>query len=131
MSATISVLETSYVEPKRPYSQMELNDKRNKLFADFRLGKTKAIHKKCKHFYYVKANGRKEKDILEQADVDCGNCSVCWKLHRTPYELKDNAKNLIYEYQTLYQTEEESMPLTYDMLDVENCFYKWLCNEFL
>ena len=128
---SVSVLETSYVEAKRPYSQMELNDKRGKLFNDFRLGKTKATHKKCKHFYYVKANGRKEKDILEQSNGDCGNCSVCWKLHRTPHELKDNAKNLILEYQSMFATEEELTHLTYDMIDVETCFYKWLCNEFL
>ena len=61
-----SVLESKFVEQTRPYSQDELNDMRNKLYRSLRLGETTARHNRCNHFYLVKQNGRKEKEINEK-----------------------------------------------------------------
>jgi hypothetical protein len=129
MSTTISVLETDYVEPRRPYSQAELSNMRYKLYRHLRLGKTKAHHEKCDHFYFVKENGRKEKDIIEQNTSDCGNCSVCWKINKTPKHLKNKAYDLVNEYCKIYYNEPTY--LTYEDVDLENAFYKWMCIEFM
>jgi hypothetical protein len=129
MSTTISVLETDYVEPQRPYSQAELSNMRYKLYRHLRLGKTRAHHEKCDHFYLVKENGRKEKDIIEQNTSDCGNCSVCWKINKTPKHLKNKAHDLVNEYWRVYYNEPTY--LTYEDVDLENAFYKWLCIEFM
>jgi hypothetical protein len=126
---TISVLEAEYVEPQRPYSSNELVSMRNKLFRQLRLGKIRAHHQKCNHFYFVKENGRKEKDIFEQNTEDCGNCSVCWKLNKTPKNLRNRASSLINEYCITFQ--DELPNLTYEVVDLENAFYKWLCLEFM
>lgn len=123
-----SVLELDYVAPKRPYSQNELKNMRLKIYKDYRLGKTFARHSKCSHFYLVKENGRKYKDIQEQNNEDCGNCSVCWKINKTPKHLKNSAKNLVAEYDDLFRVEPTY--LTYAKVDIEKCFYKWLCVEF-
>jgi hypothetical protein len=125
----ISVLEADYVEPQRPYSQAELANMRYKMCRQLRLGKTKAHHEKCDHFYLVKENGRKEKDIVEQNTSDCGNCSVCWKLNKTPKYLKNKANDLVDEYCKAFYTEPTY--LTYEDVDLEIAFYKWLCVEFM
>ena len=129
-TTTYSVLELPYQAPKRPYSQNELKIMRQKLYRELRLGKIRAEHKKCGHFYLVKENGRKEKDILEQKTSDCGNCSVCWKISKTPRDLRNNAQHLIKEYQSLFY-DEDKVKLCYDAVDIETCFYKWLCIEFI
>jgi hypothetical protein len=125
-----SVLELPYQAPKRPYSQNELKAMRSKLYRELRLGKVRAEHQKCGHFYLVKENGRKEKDILEQKTSDCGNCSVCWKLSKTPRDLRNSAQNLIKEYGSLF-FDEDTVKLSFDGIDIETCFYKWLCVEFI
>jgi hypothetical protein len=122
-----SILETNYIEPKRPYSNNELIFMRNKMYKKFRLGKTRAYHRRCNHFYLVKENGRKEKEILENDSCDIGNCSLCWKLTKTPRPLKEAAKNLINIYSENFY--EEPTCLTYSKLDIEICFYKWLYEE--
>lgn len=122
-----SVLETKYVEPTRPYSNNELIFMREKLYKTFRLGKTRAHHRRCDHFYLVKENGRKEKEIIENKSNDTGNCSLCWKLTKTPRHLKEAAKGLINIYSREFY--EESKSLTYDKLDIETSFYKWLYEE--
>ena len=127
--STISILEAEYVEPQRPYSNNELLYMRNRLFRQLRLGKTKAHHEKCNHFYLVKENGRKEKDIYEQNTPDCGNCSVCWKLNKTPKSLKNRANSLVNEYCNSFKEEPET--LTFELVDLENAFYKWLCLVFM
>jgi hypothetical protein len=125
-----SVLELDYVSPKRPYSQNELTYLRNKLRRDLRISSIQSKHAKCGHCYYVKENSKKAKEILEKNDPDCGNCSVCWKLFKTPKSLKSNAMSLVNEYMRYLEEDDESIKQTYDMIDVENCFYKWLYIEF-
>tara|TARA_Y100000389_G_scaffold61028_1_gene57148 strand:+ start:4380 stop:4754 length:375 start_codon:yes stop_codon:yes gene_type:complete len=121
-----SILDQEYNEQNRPYSQNELHFKRENLFSRFRIGKVRACHK-CNHFYFVKENGRKEKEILEYKNEDCGNCSVCWKLNKTPRHLKAKAKSLVDAYCDRFY--EFPSFLSYDDSDVEIVFYKWLYEQ--
>ena len=121
-----SVLESSYIKPNRPYSSNELNDKRENFIKKNNLSNTKAYHKKCRHFYYVKENGRKEKELNENIE-NSGNCSCCWKLNKTPKYLLKNAEDLVNAYSDKFGTFPEC--LTYDLLDIEISFYKWLYLE--
>lgn len=123
-----SILEQEYVEPDRPYSQKELQYNRDRVFKTLRIGSVRAYHKRCNHFYYVKEHGRKEKEIKEAQSEDVGNCSVCWKFNKTPRHLKTRARNLIAEYGTRFF--ETPTYLTYDDVDLETVYYKWLYEEF-
>lgn len=119
-----SILESEYVEPTRPYSCNELKHMRENLYKSLRLGNIRACHKRCNHFYKVKENGRKEKEIIENENPDFGNCSVCWKISKTPRHLKARAKGLVEVYSQTFL--EDPKVLTYDNIDVETIFYKWL-----
>jgi hypothetical protein len=118
------VLEADYVEQTRPYSQKELAYLRSKMYNDLRLGDVKAHHNKCNHFYCVKKHSRKEKDITEQKNEDAGNCSVCWKYNKTPRHLQNRANSLIVDYMKYFENDPKY--LTYDNVDLESCFYRWL-----
>lgn len=121
-----SVLEQEYIEPTRPYSQDELLNMRDKLYRKLRLGQNMACHNRCGHFYLLKKNGRKEKEMLEKGLQDIGNCSVCWKIKNTSKELKDTAKDLVEGYcSTYYNTPK----LNYSNIDLENVYYTWLYEE--
>jgi hypothetical protein len=122
-----TVLESMYVEPDRPYSQNELVDIQLKLYKSLRLGVVKAYHTRCRHLYYVKKNGRKEKEMVENNSSDCGNCSVCWKLNKVPKHLKNNANNLVNSYCDMFYNELSY--ITYNSVDLEASFYKWLYSE--
>ena len=104
------------------------------MFGKFRIGKVRAYHK-CNHFYFVKENGKKEKEILEYKNEDCGNCSVCWKLNKTPRNLKTKAKCLIDSYcdRFAYSDRFYDLPkfLSYEDADLEIVFYKWLYEQSL
>ena len=122
-----SILESEYVEPNRPYSQNELGFNRSRLFRNFRLGKHRANHKRCNHFYLVRSNGRKEREMIETKNDDVGNCSVCWKLSKTPSYLREKAQGLIQQYTDRF--EREPRFLTYERNDLENVFYQWLYED--
>ena len=117
-----SVLESDYIKPSRPYSSNELSDVRNNFFKKINLSNVIASHEDCGHFYFVKENGRKEKDLNENNNV--GNCSCCWKLSKTPNDLFKKAEELVNIYSTKFK--EYPSTLNYDLLDIEICFYKWL-----
>lgn len=120
-----SILESSYLEPTRPYSQKELNISREKMYKYLKLSQNRTHHTKCGHFYKVKINSRKEAKMKETNNADdVGNCSVCWRLKNTERYLYDNALNVISIFSNKFRTEPTY--LTYDMLDVETVFYKWL-----
>jgi hypothetical protein len=119
-----SILELDYVEQKRPYSQKELQDNREGLYRYLRLGKSRVQHEKCDHFYKVRENGRKEKEMKEKDSNDVGNCSVCWKLSKTSRYLYDEAQDMVEAYHRIF--EKEPKYLHYDSVDIENVFYKWL-----
>jgi hypothetical protein len=122
------ILEVPYVPPTRPYSQAELAEKRKDLYNSLRLGNHIAHHKKCKHFYYVKRGGRKEKEMLENNTDDPGNCSVCWTLHRTPPSHTNMARDLVHEYHDIIgkDYDKQNTYLSYQKLDIETTYYKWL-----
>jgi hypothetical protein len=123
MSST-SILEESIREQTRPYSQSELIQNREQLARELRLSSYRAIHPRCQHFYSVRSNSRKEKDILDGKGTDVGNCSVCWKLSKTPRRIKDQALDLISEYNLLF--EEESTYQNFYRNEIESIYYKWL-----
>lgn len=128
MSTFKSILDSEYVPANRPYSQNELKYLQENLYKSIRLGNAKTFHTKCGHFYLVKENSRKEKEIKEKnSSEDIGNCSVCWKLHKTSDYLKDKAYDMVDAYCRRFYEEPEK--LTYDLLDLETVFYKWLYFE--
>jgi hypothetical protein len=118
---------SSYAEPLRPYSRIELKETRDRAYRGMRLSKTRAHHKRCNHFYYVRENGRKEKEMIESKTSDCGNCSVCWKLGKTPRVQQDEATSLVNTYCNEFHTEPEQ--LTFTMVELEVSFYTWLYME--
>lgn len=121
---TTSILEKKYEDPCRPFSQNELKFIRNKVLSLLKVGKTRACHEKCKHFYYVKENGRKEHEINENKNSDCGKCSVCWKIKQTPSYLINNALKLVVAYNNNFY--DYPKYLTYENVDIETTYYKWL-----
>lgn len=123
-----SVLESNYIEPKRPYSQDELQQMRQNLYYSMRLGDTLALHQDCGHFYFVKKNGRKEREIMDTNNP--GNCSVCWKFNKTPYQLRDKASKLVESYTIEFYSHSPSDKMSYSKVDLENSFYKWLYDDF-
>ena len=125
----MSVLESNYIEAKRPYSQDELDELRHSLSYRLRLGNTMAIHKDCGHFYFVKKNGKKEREIIDTNNY--GNCSVCWKLNKTPEYLYENALQLIETYKLYFDPYSEDKYMTYSKVELENIYYKWLYEEFI
>lgn len=131
MTPTISVLEREFTEVNRPYSQEELNTMRTRAFKSMRIGKVKAHHRKSGYSYFVKENGRKEKEIIENKDCDSGNCSVSWKLNKTPRHLRSKARDLIDQYmsETEYRIRHNVDYLDYYYVDLEIRFYTWLYQE--
>jgi hypothetical protein len=123
-----SILESSYNNPNRPYSQNELNNMRLFLYNNIRLGKKMANHQKCGHVYLTKHNGRKEKEMYQQNSDDVGKCSVCWKISKTPKHLQDKARNLSKEYCNTFK--QNPTYITYQKVDLESSYYNWLYNEF-
>lgn len=118
-----SVLESIYVDQTRPYSQNELKNMRLDLFQNLRLGKFMVQHC-CGHIYFVKQNGKKEKEMLETKSADVGKCSVCWKISKTPVKLRDKAINLAHEYYNVFNQNTDF--ISYKKVDLEISFYKWL-----
>ena len=126
----IPILEKEYEEPTRPYSQKELSFNRSRLFRQFRLGKNVVHHKKCQHFYIVRINGRKEREMLETKSLDVGNCSICWKLSKTPNHLFDKAYGIVEHYSERFRDYNKPDEfLTYRKNDLENVFYRWLYED--
>lgn len=124
-----SVLEKEYKDPDRPYSQKELSNMRYANRRAMRLGTVRAKHLKCGHFYLTKYNGYKAKKIEEMKDEDVGNCSVCWKLSKTPRRLTNSAKSLIQFYCVNF--DPTPTYLSYELVEGETDFYKWLYEEFM
>ena len=120
-----SVLESDYIKPSRPYSSNELSDVRNNFFKKINLSNVIASHEDCGHFYFVKENGRKEKDLNENNNV--GNCSCCWKLSKTPSGIRNRAYDLVKAYNSDFSTDSDN--LSYNLYDLENIFY--LCSFHL
>ena len=121
-----SCLYNEWVEPERPYSQRELDTLENDFFEKMQLStELSTLHNGCGHAYLVKKNGAKFKDLLAEPEMrDVGNCSVCWKLGRTPRELRYLANDFI----RIYNLEASTRKTFYDY-QVKRTFYTWLYNE--
>jgi hypothetical protein len=137
-----SVLEkNSNYQVDRPYSRKELLNNRHRAFKSLKIGKVLIYHPDCRHSYYAKANGRKEKEAIENSTPQTGNatgglvyestgnCSVCWKIGRTPKRLKGDASSLSTAYMNI-NPEKFDPPESYMYLCLETDFYTWLYNEF-
>ena len=120
------VLVEGMFNPDRPYSNKELEFHKERLFRDLYIGPLTAHHDRCGHYYRVKKEGRKHKEIQDSGNQDAGNCSVCWKLHKTPEELRESAIGLVSSFRDLDNSEFELQ----DKLDIELSFYTWLYREF-
>ena len=104
----LSILESKYVPQQRPYSENELKYLRENLYRKVNIGTIKAYHSKCQHFYFVKNNSRKEKEIKEKnTSENVGNCSVCWKINKTDKRLKKSAYELVDTYCEIFYNDPE------------------------
>ena len=93
----------------------------------FRLSEIRAEHSNCQHYYHVRSNGRKEKQIIESKTNDAGNCSVCWKLGKTTDHHQDTAYDMCIAYMERFYNPPER--LSYDDCDLEGAFYSWLYED--
>ena len=86
-----------------------------------------ASHDRCLHFYFAKEGGKKESRMIETNGADPGYCSVCWKIKKTPPELRQKALALLDEYQHRFGERPERW--THYQVELERTFYRWLYYE--
>lgn len=122
-----SCLDIEFKKQTRPISQLEFSDKRESLMKRLRVGEVRIEHRRCRHFYFALKNGKKEKESLETGNKDCGNCSVCWKLSKTPRRLRDQAYNMVEDYSRSFYDQPKRM--THALHDLETIFYTWLYKD--
>jgi|TARA_B110000261_G_scaffold64414_1_gene75641 hypothetical protein len=125
----MSVSQYKIKDQTRPYSQDEIKYIREKFYEKNRLSNVVAKHVSTKHRYKVKENGKKYHEINEYNNPDCGNCSVSWKLRKTPNEYKNKANDLINSFYNIFYDNDPEI-LDYYSLNIEMDFYNWLYNEF-
>lgn len=117
-----------YKTQDRPYSQNELKDQRDILYKKLRLSKIVARHEECGHFYLVKTNGKKYKQIVENNyEYIENNCSVCWKCSKTYKKDKNNVYDLIENYMIEFSKDYNN--LTFRLNNLEEAFYTWLYSK--
>lgn len=108
----------------RPYSQIELKELREKLLSRSRVGRVMVSHEQCGHFYFAKEGGKKEQRIVDSDGKECGSCSVCWQLKKTPVEFRERALELVDEYQLNFESKPTKWNL--GLIDLERSFYRWV-----
>ena len=130
-----SILLSDYVKSERPMSQNELKDEFYRFMKDNKISHETVYHTKTKYLYHVKKFGKKEKEIQENKkegkedyNHNIGNCSVTWKILKTPRELRAQARDVVKEYMTLHSGENENK-YTHYKLELSKVFYTWLYNE--
>lgn len=126
-----SILRSEWNEPDRPYSTSELQYLKKHLFDSIRLSRDYVQHP-CGHSYYVKENGQKHKQLIEELEINpenpdrnVGNCSVCWKRNKTPRPNKELCCDFIDLYQDIFDKE----PVCLYEFEISKIFYIWLYNE--
>jgi len=136
-----SVLEEFYKKMDRPISQKELTILSKKNFKNLKLSHYETFHGATGYFYLLKKNGKKEQDAIKidtdhelksKAIKNIGTCSVTWKLHNTPYVLKDLALNVVNEYCKVFKDRplwDDSCYLTHYEVELIRVFYIWLYYE--
>jgi len=123
----MSVLERKFDPIERPYSLKELTLLRGRFYRSMRIGSVLIDHPECGHVYFAKANGKKEREALSSNMENLGSCSVCWKLNRTPKNLKQRAKDLVDIFTLMFRRPERDR---YEDLELEQLYYTWLYREF-
>jgi hypothetical protein len=135
-----SVLEEFYKNMDRPISQKELTILSKKNFKNLKLSHYETFHTTTGYFYLLKKNGKKEQDAIRiHADHELtsktiknlGTCSITWKLHNTPEELKDLAHNIVDEYCKVFK-DRPLWPdgyLSHYEVELIRVFYIWLYYE--
>jgi len=122
-----SILCSDLAPPERPHGTLELQAMRAQLLKSRGLSiECVAAHDECRHLYHIRENGQKFKQIA-QNQYDVGNCSVCWKLSRTPVSLRESAEQLIVVFLENHFSE---MPYDFVQYQIEKVFYIWLYDEF-
>ena len=126
-----SILENDYEAPTRPFSQKELQEGLKRLKYRLRLSDQKVRYTNTGYIYHVKKGGRKEAEIIEKLEqdaengnVDVGNCSIRWKLSRTPRDLRDVALDVIDSY--THFKKNPPYKLSHYNLEIFKMFYTWL-----
>jgi hypothetical protein len=94
---------------------------------ELHLGNLYARHSRCKHFYLVRKNSKKEKEIMENGSMNPGNCSVCWRIRSTSEHQREQADHLINIFEDIFSQQQDF--ITYDSNDVENIYYRWLYEQ--
>lgn len=122
----MNFLDLEYKIQNRPYSDNELKYNQSELYQKLNIGNKWCFHDKCGHIYKVKKNSKKEKEIITTDKMDVGNCSVCWKVNKTPNNYKDKALDVIKEFNEIFFHNNET--LDYDSIFIERIFYNWLYN---
>jgi hypothetical protein len=112
----------------RPYSQDELEDIRQRNLDRLNIGSTMVYHPNSGYFYLAKSGGKKEAAVLSGEVLEDGCCSVCWKLRKTPSELREIANTMIDEFILRFEKKPEKW--TRELIHLENIFYKWLYIDF-
>ena len=123
-----NLLTKNYPEAQRPYSQDEISDIRTKSLSRLNVGDTMVFHEGCCHFYLAKAGGKKEAQVKEEQTLDTGCCSVCWKLRKTPKDLRKTAEEMVEAFN--YNFSERPDRWSLSLLHLEITYYKWLYINF-
>lgn len=120
-----TILKSNYVSCERPMSQTELKEMRERMFRKLKLSKVKAEHRRCGHIYHVKFRGKKETEIKESNNSDCGKCSICWKLSKSTPEEREIVNGILNDYYNGLNDEY----LTHYFVELERVLYTWLYIE--
>jgi len=121
------LLHKKYTEPVRPFSKLELKEKRNSFFYHTNLSLPHVSHTKCGHLYLCKKFGKKFKTMKESdTTVDVGNCSVCWTIFHTDFNLKKVGGDLAKEYNDIIASKKS---FTHYEIELEKFFHSWLYNK--
>jgi len=133
-----NILRKEFPPADRPYSQNELTDMRERILARLKVGNTMVYHEQTgyfylakaggKNFYLAKAGGKKEKAVQNGESLDPAGCSVCWKLRKTPQDLREEARDMVEAYQVNFEKKPEKWSL--NLVNLEATFYKWLYLNF-
>ena len=115
----MSILLSPYIPQKRPYSQKELFKMHIDILNEFKL--TEEFTNICeKHIYYKKESVSKNYKYSK-------SCLACKKLKQMKENEQRQVDTMINEYNEKFSTFPEK--LTYDLIDLENVYYKWLYRE--
>jgi hypothetical protein len=123
-----NILRKEFPPADRPYSQNELIDMRDRILGRLKVGNTMVYHQQTGYFYLAKSGGKKEIAVQSGEELDPAGCSVCWKLRKTPNNLREEARNMVEAYQVNFEKKPDKWNL--GLINLEATFYKWLYLNF-